>query len=193
MRRTVTPSCRTSMSGLWSSTPGSWLIACTSPALAASDAVRKYAHAPSPMTRQSSRPSDAWNCFGVIPSAMIASALDQPWAVALHDDPPEDPALAPVVVAVSAVHRRAVVDHQEVALAPGVVIDDLRVDHAVEQIGHVGPARLRRHPGDVCGLGDVEVHGARPMHGVGAHHRVLDQLAVLLPVLRARVDVPVQP
>jgi hypothetical protein len=43
------------------------------------------------------------------------------------------------------VHRRAVADDQDVALAPDVVIDDLRPDHPVEQIAHVGLARLGRH------------------------------------------------
>src|SRR6266478_465619 len=82
---------------------------------------------------------------------------DQPRPVALHDDPPQHAALAPVVVAVGPVHRRAIVDHQHVALAPGVVVDDLRPDHAVEQVAHVGAARLGGHAAHVGGLGDVEV------------------------------------
>src|SRR2546425_9056149 len=41
-------------------------MALTSPAPIANDPVRKYAHSPSPTTRQSSTPSDAWNCFGLI-------------------------------------------------------------------------------------------------------------------------------
>src|SRR5262249_25733753 len=64
------PSGRRSTSGLWCSTPGSSLMACTSPALAANDRVRKCAHAPSPMTRQSSTPADSWNCFGLIRSVI---------------------------------------------------------------------------------------------------------------------------
>ena len=90
-------------------------------------------------------------------------------------------------------HRRTVVDDQDVALAPDVVIDDLRPDHPLEQITHVDPARLGGHPDDVRGLGDVEVHRARSVHRMGAHHRVLDRLAVPVLVFRARVGVPVQP
>src|SRR5206468_12398176 len=36
------------------------------------DPVRKYAHAPSPTTRQSSTPSDSWNCRIVIRSLMLS-------------------------------------------------------------------------------------------------------------------------
>src|SRR5262247_864981 len=70
---------------------------------------------------------------------------DEAGAVSLDDDPPEHAALAPIVVAVRPVHGGAVVDDEHVALAPRVVIGDLRPDHPVEQIVHVGAARLRRH------------------------------------------------
>src|SRR5438093_8918234 len=46
----------------------------------------------------------------------------EPWAITFDDDPPQDATLLPIVVAVSTVHRRAVVDDQHVALAPGVLI-----------------------------------------------------------------------
>src|SRR5262249_49734545 len=71
--RTVAPSRRTPTPGWWSSPPGSTLIAWTSRAPAANDPVRKYAHAPSPRTRQFSTPSDSWNCVGLIRSVMQAS------------------------------------------------------------------------------------------------------------------------
>src|SRR5438093_7091208 len=58
------------MSGWWSSRPASSLIAFTSRAPAANDPVRKYAHTPSPSTRQSSTPSDSWNCVGLIRSVI---------------------------------------------------------------------------------------------------------------------------
>src|SRR2546428_10661391 len=47
-------------------------MALTSPAPIANDPVRKYAHAPSPTTRQSSTPSDSWNRVGVIRSVMFS-------------------------------------------------------------------------------------------------------------------------
>src|SRR5512144_419825 len=66
----------------------------------------------------------------------------EPRAIALDDDAPQDAALAPVVVAVGSMHRGPIVDDQHVALAPDVVIDDLGPDHPLEQIAHVGAARL---------------------------------------------------
>src|SRR6266536_6458035 len=71
--RTVTPSCRRSMSGRCSSTPGSPLIACTSRLPAANEAVGKYAVPPSPSTRQPSAPAASMNCFGLIRSVMRPS------------------------------------------------------------------------------------------------------------------------
>src|SRR5882724_11428365 len=68
----------------------------------------------------------------------IAVTLPSPWErkhgsdearpIALDDEPPQDAALAPVVVAMGTAHRRAVVDDQHVTLAPGMVIDDFRPD-----------------------------------------------------------------
>jgi Zn-dependent protease with chaperone function len=56
----------------WSlSALGNSPIACTSPAPAANELVRKYAHAPSPSTRQSSTPSDSRNCLGLIRLVML--------------------------------------------------------------------------------------------------------------------------
>src|SRR5215469_17590771 len=114
-------------------------------------------------------------------------------AVSLDDDPPEHAALAPIVVAVRPVHGGAVVDDEHVALAPGVVIHDLRPDHPLEKLLHVGAARLGRHAAHVGGLGDVEVHRARAVDGMRAHHGVLHGLPVLLAVLGARVGVAVEP
>src|ERR1700730_19301770 len=76
----------------------------------------------------------------VPPSKMRSTRMarsDQPRSIALDDDPPQDAALAPVVVAVGPGHRRAVVDHPHVALAPGVGGEDLRPDPAVEQVAPV--------------------------------------------------------
>src|SRR2546430_16845571 len=70
MSRPITPSCLRSTSGWWSSRPASSLMAVTSRAPVANDLVRKKAHAPSPTTRQSSTPTDSWNCRGVIWSFM---------------------------------------------------------------------------------------------------------------------------
>ena len=41
--------------------------------LSLDDPVRKYVHAPSPSTRQSSTPSASWNCRGVIRSVMAST------------------------------------------------------------------------------------------------------------------------
>src|SRR6267378_5193624 len=112
-----------------------------------------------------------------------------PRAITLDDEAPQDTALASIVVAVRPVHGRAVVDDQHVALAPRVVVDDLGPDHPGEQIAHVGAARLRSHAVDVGGLGDVEVHRARAVYGMRAHHRMRDRLAVLLSIFGARVGV----
>src|SRR2546430_1926544 len=75
MSRTIAPSCLRSTSGWWSSSwPASWLMAVTRRAPVANDSVRKKAHAPSPTTRQSSTPTDSWNCRGVIWSFMPSTS-----------------------------------------------------------------------------------------------------------------------
>jgi hypothetical protein len=53
--------------------PGSSAIAATSRAPTANDPARKNAHAPSPTTRQSSRPGVSWNRFGLMGSVFSAT------------------------------------------------------------------------------------------------------------------------
>src|SRR3984957_13012379 len=60
-----------------------------------------------------------------------STMLHQHRPVTFDDDPPKDTALAAVVVAVRPVHGRAVIDHQHVAAAPLVSVNDLRLNHAV--------------------------------------------------------------
>src|SRR5262252_8378907 len=82
---------------------------------------------------------------------------DEPRAVTLDDDAPEDAALTAIVVAVRAVHRGAVVDHEHVTLPPHVLVDDLRADHPIEQVLHVRPEIVYQHvwrKGDVLVIDD---------------------------------------
>src|SRR5437667_7359668 len=76
------------MSGWWSSRPASSLIAFTSRVPAANDPVRKYAHAPSPTTRQSSTPLDSWNRRAVTQSLILSPKPSDEstaaWYITIH-------------------------------------------------------------------------------------------------------------
>src|SRR5437867_9062821 len=88
MGRTITHSDRRWAAGWWSARPATSLVARRSRAPASNEPVRKYVHAPSPTTRQSSTPSDSWNLRAVMPSLMpspqAVAARTSGWYKTLH-------------------------------------------------------------------------------------------------------------
>ena len=80
----------------------------------------------------------------------------------------------------------AVVPHDEIRLAPVVLVHGLRARRAREQIVEQAPRLLERHALDVPGVGaDIDVLAA--VHRVGAHEALAHgrQLALVLGVEQA--------
>src|SRR5690242_17267892 len=114
----------------------------------------------------SSKAWSAWvgNCPGTECNVKALAALHEPRPIALDDNAPQNAALAAIIVAMRAMHRGAVIDHQHVAPAPGVMIDDPWLDDALQQVLQVFFARFRCHALDALRFGDVEIDRARAMH-----------------------------
>ena len=99
---------------------------------------------------------------------------------------------APVPLGVprtAAVQHAAVVPHDEIPLAPAVLVHGLRARRAREQVVEQAPRLLERHALDVPGVGaDVDVLAA--VHRVGAHEGLAHgrQLALVLGVEQAPGD-----
>src|SRR5215475_15174417 len=86
---------------------------------------------PSPPGRASAA-FDSIGASGGANGSREGTGVTLPRAITLDDQPPQHTALAAIVVAVSPVHGRAVVDDQHVALGPHVAVDDLGPDHPPE-------------------------------------------------------------